>query len=202
MPEPHDEDAQWMRRVAADEPRAFETLVARTLPRLLAFLRRLGADAAGAEDLAQEVYLKVYRGRAAWEPRARFTTYLFHLARNQFIDAYRHRRSAPPSVSADAAGPGPATGDGERPSLAAGLPGREAVPGAGLTAGDLQRALAEVLDGLDPDPREAFVLAHVCGLPYDQIAEVLGVPVGTVKSRVHHATRAVREGLRRRGLEP
>ncbi|MFM8979860.1 MAG: RNA polymerase sigma factor [Planctomycetia bacterium] len=202
MAEPHDEDADWMRRVAADEPRAFETLVARTLPRLLGFLRRLGADPASAEDLAQEVYLKVYRARAAWQPRARFTTYLFHLARNQFIDAYRQRRSAPPSVSADAARPGPAGGEDAGASLASTLPGREAGPGEGLAAGELQAALAEVLEGLDPLPREAFVLAHVCALPYDQIAEVLGVPVGTVKSRVHHATQAVREGLRRRGLEP
>lgn len=202
MAEPHDEDAQWMRRVAADEPRAFETLVARTLPRLLGFLRRLGADASSAEDLAQEVYLKVYRARAAWEPRARFTTYLFHLARNQFIDAYRHRRSTPQGVSADAPGEAAPGGEEGAPSLSASLPGREAVPGQGVPAGDLRTALAEVLAGLEPGPREAFVLAHVCGLPYEQIAEVLGVPVGTVKSRVHHATRDVREGLRRRGLEP
>lgn len=199
MAQPTDEDAEWMRRVAADEPGAFDTLVARTLPRLLAFLRSMGADAFAAEDLAQEVYLKVYRHRASWQPRARFSTYLFHVARNQFIDAYRQERGAPRTTSLDApAGSGPA---GE-PPLSARLSGRGGTPGQRDRDRALGAALAAVLAGLDGARREVFLLAHVHRMAYGDIAEVLGVPVGTVKSRVHAVTQEVREGLRRRGIEP
>lgn len=189
-----------MRRVAADEPTAFERLVGRILPRLLGYFRRLGADAALAEDCAQEVLLKIYRARAAYVPRARFITYLLHVARNHWIDVYRHRRLGPVTFSADAQAEG---ADDDGPSGSGGLPERE--PATGASRADqpaLRAALDRALGRLSPEHREAFVLAHLDTLRYEEIAELLGVPVGTVKSRVHAAARQLREHLRREGVEP
>src|SRR5688500_395292 len=110
-----------MRRVAADEPAAFERLVERVLPRLLGYFRRMGADRAFAEDCAQDVLLKLYRVRRDYVPRARFVTFLLHVARNHWIDVYRHRRLGPTTISADASRAG---SEDDAPSLAAGLTAR------------------------------------------------------------------------------
>jgi RNA polymerase sigma-70 factor (ECF subfamily) len=194
-----DEDSDLMRRVAADEPAAFERLVERVLPRLLGYFRRMGADRALAEDCAQEVLFKVYRVRRDYVPRARFVTYLLHIARNHWIDVYRHRRLGPITVSSDAGG----SGDDDD---AGGLSGAFAAPpdagGGGADAEHLKGVLDAALGDLTPEHREAFVLAHLETLRYEEIGALLGIPVGTVKSRVHTAIRMLREGLRRRGVEP
>ena len=186
-----------MLRVAAGDPHAFEPLVARVLPRLLGYFRRLGADSALAEDCAQEVLLKVYRVRARYRPRARFVTYLFHIARNHWIDVYRHRKVGPTTVSADAAGP-----EGEGRGLVADLPAKPSEPSEGLGRSELAVALEEAIGALGDEHREVFVLAQVESLKYEEIGRILGIPVGTVKSRMHTAVRQVREALSRRGFEP
>src|SRR5262245_35008642 len=181
-----------MRRVAADEPAAFERLVGRVLPRLLGYFRRMGADPALAEDCAQDVLLKLYRVRRDYVPRARFVTFLLHVARNHWIDVYRHRRLGPVTVSADAGRPGE---EGEPGSLAGALPGREADVGARADRGALRDALDLALTRLSDEHREAFVLAHVETLRYEEIGLLLGIPVGTVKSRVHAAVLQLRADL-------
>ena len=195
----HDEEAELMLKVAADEPSAFEALVARVLPRLLGYFRHLGADAASAEDLAQDVFLKLYRGRKTYTRRARFTTYLLHVARNHWIDVYRHKRLSPTAVSTDA--PTGRGGD-EAESLGATLAGRSGDPSTGADQEALRAGLELALARLEDGQREVFVLAHVHGLRYEEIALVLEVPVGTVKSRVHTATRQLRRLLEALGIEP
>lgn len=193
-----DDDSDLMRRVAADEPTAFERLVERVLPRLLGYFRRMGADRALAEDCAQEVLFKVYRVRREYVPRARFVTYLLHIARNHWIDVYRHRRLGPRTVSADAGG----AGEDEEGGLAGSFAAPDAAPSHAGDAAHLKAALDAALGDLTPEHREAFVLAHLETLRYEEIGGLLGVPVGTVKSRVHTAIRLLREGLKRRGIEP
>lgn len=194
-----DEDSDLMRRVAADEPAAFERLVERMLPRLLGYFRRMGADRALAEDCTQEVLFKIYRVRREYVPRARFVTYLLHIARNHWIDVYRHRRLGPITVSSDAGG-------GSEEDDAGGLSGSFAArpdhSGNAADAAHLKGALDAALGDLSAEHREAFVLAHLETLRYEEIGALLGVPVGTVKSRVHTAIRLLREGLKRRGVEP
>lgn len=195
-----DEEGELMRRVAADEPSVFEQLVHRILPRLLGYFRRLGADAALAEDCAQDVLLKLYRGRATYQHRARFVTYLLHVARNHWIDMYRHRRLGPRTVSADAAGPGEDEEEGGGGAQRLPAPTQDA--GAIADRPGLRAALDRSLARLSPEHREAFVLAHLETLRYEEIAQILGVPVGTVKSRVHASARQLRELLSREGFEP
>lgn len=193
-----DQETELMLRVAAGDPAAFTELVERVLPRLLGYFRRLGADAALAEDCAQEVLFRIYRVRERYRPKARFVTYLFHVARNYWIDVYRHRKAQPPTVSADAPGPG---GDGG--GLAADLAGTGPDPAeGGADRLALAGALAAGIAALGEEHREVFVLAQVESLKYQEIAEILGIPVGTVKSRMHAAVRQLRERLTRDGFEP
>ena len=188
-----DRETELMLRLAAGDEAAFEPLVVAVLPRLVGFFRRMGADLALAEDCAQEVLMKVYRVRTRYQARARFTTYLFHIARNHWIDVYRHRKVGPQTVSTDAGG------DDDRRSD---LPGDSPRADAGARDRELGDALATALAGLAPGQREVFVLSQVEGLRYQEIGDILGIPVGTVKSRVHAAVRALRERLRELGFEP
>ncbi len=185
-----------MSRVAQGDVAAFTPLVERVLPRLLGFFRRLGADPATAEDCAQDVLLRIYRVRERYRAEARFVTYLFHVARNHWIDVVRHRRAGPPTVSADA----PVAGSeaGRAPDLEAGPD----PPERGLDLGELREALDRAMAVLSDEQREVFVLTQVEGLRYQDIAGILGIPVGTVKSRVHAAVRLLREALQRAGFEP
>jgi len=184
-----------MLRVARGDEDAFETLVRRVLPRLLGFFRRLGADPATAEDCAQDVLLKVYRARAGYSARARFTTYLFHIARNHWIDVYRHRRIGPRTVSTEALG---REEEGRPPELE----GPPAEPGSTLGREELLAALERAVGGLAPEHREVFVLARVENLRYQEIGQILDIPVGTVKSRMHAAWRQIRATLAEEGVEP
>ncbi|MDJ0976198.1 MAG: sigma-70 family RNA polymerase sigma factor [Planctomycetota bacterium] len=186
-----------MLRVAAGDDAAFEELVGRVLPRLLGYFRRLGADRTFAEDCAQEVFVKVYRARAGYVARARFMTYLFHVARNYWIDVYRHRKSQPPPLSADQL-----REPGEGGSLLAELAASADTPDAGVRGAEAGAALSRAIERLPAEQREVFVLAQVEGLKYQDIGRILEIPVGTVKSRMHAAVRGLRGALRREGFEP
>ena len=192
-----DEATELMLRVAGGDDAAFETLVRRLLPRLLGFFRRLGADASLAEDCAQEVFLKVYRARAGYTARAKFTTYLFHIARNHWIDVYRHRAAGPGMVSAEVLR---GTGDDDGPRRE--FEGPSPAPDARVGQRELVAALRRAVEGLGEEQREVFVLARVESLRYQEIGEILGIPVGTVKSRMHAAWKQIRASLRAEGIEP
>ncbi len=191
-----DEETELMLRVAGGDEPAFEALVLRVLPRLLGYFRRLGADGATAEDCAQDVLLKVYRARANYAPRARFITFLFHVARNHWIDRYRHKKAGPPTISTEVLrGADP---DGPAMEFAA----TPVDPASGSRREELLAALERAVGSLTEEHREVFVLARVENLRYQEIGEILGIPVGTVKSRMHAAWRHIRTALHREGIEP
>ncbi len=191
-----DELTALMLRAQAGEGGAFETLVELVYPRLVAWFRRLGARPDEAEDGAQEVLLKIYRARANYVARARFTTYAFRVARNHWIDARRHQSIQPPTMSADAS-----AGDDES-SLAGRLPGAEAAPPRRLEDAELGQAIADAVAALPAPLREVWALSQVEGLRYEGIGEILGIPLGTVKSRAFAAVRRLRDWLSERGFEP
>ena len=194
-----DPESDLMLRVKAGEDGAFTRLVERFLRPLVSFFHRLGADPSTAEDCAQEVFVKVYRTRTAYEVRAKFSTYLFSIARHHWIDVVRHRAAGPTTVSSDA----PAgDGNGESGRLSDRLEGRGDVPEGGVSDSELARALRAAFDDLPAEQREVFALTQVEGLRYEEIALILKVPVGTVKSRMHTAVRTLRARLARDGFEP
>jgi RNA polymerase sigma-70 factor, ECF subfamily len=156
-------DAELIARVvAADDARAFEQLVRRYQAVVRGFLRRLCADAAAADDLAQETFLKAYQRLAQFRGGAKLSTWLIAIAYNEFLQS--RRRGA------------------QRRRLAAALrqePGhwtREETP----EVHDLPKLLA----WLEEDERVVMVLSYAHEFSHREIAIVMGLPVGTVKSKL------------------
>ncbi len=194
-----DPDTETMLAARAGDVRAFARLVERFLRPLASFFRRLGADASLAEDCAQEVFLKLYRTRSAYEPRAKFSTYLFAIARHHWIDVARHRAIGPPTISGDL----PVSSEEEEgEALKDRLEARPTEAPAGAEQAEALVAVREAVAALSPEHREVFALAQGEGLRYQEIAEILRIPLGTVKSRMHAAMHAIRHHLESRGFEP
>ena len=172
-PGPERDDWALMAAVRADDAAAFEALIRRHQSALVNFFRRLGAHTE-AEDLAQVTFLRVYRYRARYRPSAKFTTFLYTLARHAWAD---HLRQA-----------------AKRERIAARgrteLPERDdAAAEAARQRLDAQTALAALPEKL----RLVVVMSLYQGLRYEDIGAALGVPVGTVKSRMFLAMARLRE---------
>lgn len=163
----------------ADDP--FARLVDRDLDRVWRFLRSLVRDPDLARDLCHDTFLRLRTALA--EDRVRRlddglppAAYVFAAARRAAYDRSRRRRPALPLDAAAAVAGG-------------------ALPDHELERGQLGAALDAALAGLDDDHRAVFVLSELEGLRYEEIAEALGVPIGTVASRKHAATRRLRRAL-------
>jgi len=168
-------DKSLMERTKRGDEGAFAGLIQRHQRPLLNYFVRCGVYT-DAEDFVQETFLRLHRYRKRYRPSAKFTTFLYLLARQVRIDALR--RMSRREARIQAAGR-------ELPQAA--------VPTATETgeALDALAALARLSDAM----REVVVLAVMQGMTQEEVAEVLGIPVGTVKSRLSNAIKAMREGM-------
>lgn len=175
------DDAALMLRVRADDRDAFAVLVKRHQKMLLNFFARSGVQY-DCEDLVQQTFLRLYRYRDRYTPTAKVTTFLFLLARQVWIDELRRRKRHERLVDGLAAEPHP---EHVEPVAAdAGAAG----------AMDLAQALASLPEGL----RQVIELGVYQDLPYAEVAEILAIPVGTVKSRMFNALAKLREFMEKR----
>ncbi|HXZ86590.1 MAG TPA: sigma-70 family RNA polymerase sigma factor [Myxococcota bacterium] len=168
-----DEDARLMLAFQGGDRRAFEALFARYTPRVLTFLTRMVRDRARAEELTQDVFVRIYNAADRYEARARFSTYVFgiahNLALNELARAHRKHEQARPDLSAlGAIDP---------------APGAEEQLDAERTRGRLERAIAE----LPERQRAAVLLRSEQGLDYEEIATALETSISSVKSLLHRA---------------
>ncbi len=178
----------------AGDARAFEVLVRRHRTPVFNFILRFTGHRARAEDVLQETWLKVVRSASEYEAKAKFTTWVYTIARNLCVDSARkesYRQTA--SLEASATG---AEGDEGRP-LGESLPDEGVSPERGAYNARVRPLLERALAGLPEEQREVFVLREYSGIPFKEIAEVTGVSENTVKSRMRYAL----EGLRRRLAE-
>lgn len=173
---------------AAGDAAAFAQLYSRHERPLFRFLRRsLGNDAA-AEELLQDVWLAVVRNAAAFEPRGRFVSWLYGIARNRLIDHWRTQREA---VSLDAAND-PIDAPALIDTLAAD-PGSE--PQAQAMSRAQARAFVGAVEQLPALQREAFMLHAEAGMTVEQVAELTGVGHETAKSRLRYAMSRLRAAM-------
>lgn len=183
-------DEELMRAVQAGDEAAFRLLYRRYERRLLAFLIPYVGDPGLAEDLVQEAFLRVFRGRAAYEPRGAFRTWLFAIARNLALDHLRRRRGSPEAAplpqEEGVAGTDPSGMPDPVPDALAVLGGRDAAA-----------ALRAALLDLPEADRAVILLSRIEGLRYREIAEILGSTEGAVKVRAHRALITLRNRLRR-----
>lgn len=182
-----DLDGDPLAALRAGDPRPFEAFVSASAPTFLAFFDRHGAGAAEAEDLTQDVFLKLFRNATHYQPQGRFAAYAFRVARNAWVDQARRRGGALESFR-----PADADDDAESSPASTSSTGPEADPGRRLARREETERLLDALRGLPDSQRTVFELGVIEELPYAVIAESLEVPVGTVKSRMFHAVRKLR----------
>lgn len=160
----HDPDGQLVRAAACGDAAAFDELVRLLQPQVWRFVRHLLGDADLAEDVVQETFVRVYRRLAGFRFESRFSTWVFAIARNATIDARRART--------------------RRQDLLDRLE-----PAAPTSDGSVAVEVGEAVRRLPLELREPFVLVEVFGFRYAELADILGLAEGTVKSRVFRARR-------------
>ena len=173
------------------EVRAFEVLLSRHRKPVYNFILRFVGDRETSEDLLQEAFMRVIRGAEAYKRQAKFTTWLYTIARNLCIDqlrkgALRKHPSLDSRQSQDGQS-GPTLGEQTADSRA--NVERDA------TAGELRLRIASAVETLPDDQREVFLMREVANLPFKEIADITGVPENTVKSRMRYALERLQAAL-------
>ena len=179
----------------AGDARAFESLVRRHRTPVFNFILRFTGHRARAEDVLQETWLKVVRSAREYEPKAKFTTWLYTIARNLCVDSAR--KESYRQASSLEAPTGNGAGGEEGRALGEALPDTGASPERGAYNARLRPLIERALASLPEEQREVFLLREYSGIAFKEIAEVTGVSENTVKSRMRYAL----EGLRRRLAE-
>lgn len=175
-------DEQLMALYRAGSRDAFEELFARHHRKVIHFCFRMTGDQARAEEAAQEVFLRIARAAAAYEPTAKFTTWMYTIARRTTLNFIRDEKGEGGRPD------DPAAGGEEIPDRAARLPGPESLtPDYIAWSSQLRVKFEEALRALPGTHRDAFVLNRGEGLSYEEVASVLGITVQAVKSRIFRA---------------
>lgn len=175
-------EAYLVRRVAAGDEEAFEALFRRFERPLLAYFLRVTGEAGAAEELVCETMVRVWRGAAGFRGESRASTWIFGIAHRCAAEAMRQRRA--PSLSLE-----------DARSLSTDPELEEAAERADL-AGRVRAAVG----ALAPEHREVLQLVLERGFSYREVAEILGVPVNTVKTRMFYARQKLRALLEQQGV--
>lgn len=187
----HDEDAALMLRVQRGDLAAFETLVERYRQPIFSFIQRTLQNLDDSDDLAQQVFVQAWKASDRYRVTARFSTWLFTIARNLCLNELR-RRGRHPTESLDA------PRETQEGPLEREFPAGDAEPVTGeILLGELEARIEEALGDLPEVQRSALLLFREKDLSYDEIARILGVSISATKSLIHRA----RETLKRR-LKP
>jgi len=170
-----------------DDDAAFDEIVRRHKNSIYSYVCRMTKDAPDAEDLTQEVFIRAYQSIHRFRADAAVDTWLYRIATNLVIDRFRRFQRAPQmweplDEEDDALGALPATD-------------RESNPEATVQLGELRSVVQKAVHTLPPKLRAAVVLHDIEGLSYEEVAEALGCPVGTVKSRLFNGRNVLRRKL-------
>ncbi len=179
--EARDPDVRLMVQVRADVPGAFESLVANYQHRLVGILFHLVGNIDEAEDLCQETFLRIYKARKGYRPRAKFSTWLFTIANNL---ALNHLRNKGRSTNVALGG---ATGSQSIPSFGKQLEGREGTPSAQMRKAELSDVVREALAVLNEDQKMAVLLNKFEEMSYAEIADIMGRSPAAIKSLLARA---------------
>lgn len=170
-----DVETELMLQVKAGDRAAFARLFSLFERPILNYLYRLGKNRALAEDLLQEAFLRVWKAAPQWEPTAKVSTWIFKIAHNLYLNEAAKRREK---------------------ALEKADPAAEADPGADLQRAELRAAVRRAVDALPEGEREVLLLSEFDGFKYAEISEILGIPVGTVKSRMFSAVQRLKDSLK------
>lgn len=184
-----DSDLELMLRVRSGDADSFELLLSRHRRPLISYFCRMVRDPALAEDLAQEVFLRVYLARERYQPEARFTTWLYRIATNLALNAIRDRRDSRAEAE-------PVNDQGDAlESPAARIPDAAPTAEQALMQSDRERTIRQAVQDLPDNQRAAVILHKYQEVEYRQIAKILGVSESAVKSLLFRAYETLRQRL-------
>src|SRR5215471_8734787 len=186
----NDPDAALMLRVKQGDTDAFEQLVDKYKQPVLNLVYRMLRDATEAEDVAQTVFVQVYKSAARYQVASKFSTWLFTIARNLSLNEIR-RRSRHPAESMDAPHP-----DQEDQPLHQYEDKKTFTPPESLLHGELKTKIEEALAELPENQRTAVLLCRQEELSYEEIAEVLGCSLSATKSLIHRGREVLKQRLK------
>lgn len=174
--------AQLIRRCTSGDAGAWEELVRQHNRRIYNICYRFTGSADQAEDLTQEVFIRMYRTLDSYDPvKASFMTWVATMTRNLLVDYFRKSKQDRVTDSLESQ----ATEDEQAPTLGEQIADRTATPDAGVQKRETREAVQRALEKLSPDLREAVILRDLQDMDYREISQVLKVPEGTVKSRIN-----------------
>ncbi|MDP9292029.1 MAG: sigma-70 family RNA polymerase sigma factor [Verrucomicrobiota bacterium] len=179
-----EQDIAWMRRVAQGDTTAFEQLIEAHQTRVVGTVAKMLGDDRDAEDLAQQVFVRIWNSAPRYRPTAKFTTWLFTIMRNLVFNELRRRKRHDAVRSTDEESAREIATDAPSPD------------GAFLTV-ELERAIQAALSALPEAQRMAIVLRRYEECSYEEIAEILGLSLAAVKSLLFRARADLREQLRK-----
>ncbi len=162
---------------------SFSTLVERYRRELFHFLVRFLSDRAAAEDIFQETFLQVHQSADQFDPQRRFRPWLFTIAANKARDLMRSQARRPTNPLQATISPN----DDEGGQFIDLMEASEPMPGEAMEREELQKVVQATVEGMPDHLREILLLSYFHQFPYKEISDILGIPLGTVKSRLHAA---------------
>ena len=188
-------DAEVVARAREGRQEAFREIVVRYERPIYSLVARMLQDPAAAEDLAQEVFIKAFRRLDTYDPQRKLSSWLFKIAHNTTIDYLR--RHTPDTVPLEE------EKDDGRGGLAAVLAdGSSENPALAAERRDMARSLERAIARLRPEYRESVVMFYLEGASYQEICEVTGLPLGTVKTNLHRARKELAQSMSDLGWGP
>ncbi|MFA5663501.1 RNA polymerase sigma factor RpoE [Castellaniella sp.] len=184
-----DVDQALVRRVQGGERQAFDLLVIKYQRRIMRLLARLVHDPAEVEDLAQDVFIKAWRALPQFRGESAFYTWLYRIALNTARNWLATRKRQPIRVDA------PENEDGETFSADDSLTDYT-TPESAAVSREIVDTINHTIEDLPEDQRTAIVLREIEGMTYEEIAQIMQCPVGTVRSRIYRAREAIAHRLR------
>ncbi len=184
-------DHELVARARKGSQAAYRELLGRYQRPVFSLVYRMVRDREQAEDLAQETFVKVFNNIERYDPKYKFSSWIFKIATNLTIDVIRKKE--PVTVSLD--GSRNATSDDEIEATRITVASDDENPEELLEARELGAEIEVAIGRLRPEYRTAILLRHVEGNAYEEIAEIMGVPLGTVKTYIHRARGELRESL-------
>jgi RNA polymerase sigma-70 factor (ECF subfamily) len=172
--------------VVADRGRLFESLIQDSYKQAYGLAYRLTGNAAEAEDLVQESFVRAYRFFHRYDENLPFTSWLYRIMTNAHIDMVRRRGRLKTTSLENSGTEGSSTWD---------LPDADAAPDRMMLSNALDEPVQKALSSMTPEFRMAVLLADVEGLAYEEVADIMKTSVGTVRSRIHRGRKQIRNYL-------
>jgi len=182
-----EQDLVLVNRTLRGDKKAFEMIVRKYQQPLLNYVGRMVNERELALDFTQDVFVRAYASLRSFEPEYKFSTWLFKIASNLVIDHWRKKKLPAFSLSE------PLCQDEDGMTLD--IPDDEPAVGRKFELAELRQKVEKVLEKLPGSLRELFVWRHVNELSYEEMAEIKGLPIGTIKNRVFQAKEMVRRIL-------